>query len=83
MDVGIYNKKTDSKFLDHHYFKPLVYSPVGEKMELFQANTTKSFLIKHKNLISFVLNILIIILIIYLIMLLTGSAKKCLKRIKK
>jgi hypothetical protein len=81
MDVGVYNTKMNSSFLDHHYFKPLVYSPINEK-EDFQANTTKNILVKNRHTISLILNIIIVLLIIYLLMILTGADKKCLKKMK-
>jgi hypothetical protein len=77
MDVGVYDQKMNSGFLDHHYFKPLVYSPVKEKEE-FQVNL-RDIVVYNKDLLSLLLNVLLVVFIIYMLMLVTGN-NKCLKK---
>ena len=53
MDNGVYDKKEKKEFINHSYFKPLVFSPVKED---FQSNPYFVFA-ENKKIIETLVNI--------------------------
>lgn len=80
MDNGVYNKKEKKEFINHSYFKPLVFSPVKED---FQANPYFVFVGHNKKLIETLVNVVLFLLVILLLILLWFSVNKNTKCLEK
>jgi|TARA_B110000495_G_C22570326_1_gene343423 hypothetical protein len=78
MDNGIYDKKEKKDFIDHHYFKPLVFSPIKEE---FQSTPYLVLFGENKEVIDTIVNItLFLVLVLLLILLFFSNHTKCLKK---
>lgn len=79
MDNGIYDKKLKKEFINHSYFKPLVFNPVKEG---FQSDPYFVFVGQNKKFIETLVNIVLFFLVILLLILLLLTSKnyKCLDK---
>ena len=77
MDNGVYNKNEKKEFINHNYFKPLVFSPVKED---FKSGPCFKFMEQNKKVI--VNGVLFLLLVLLLILLFFSSHTKCLKKMK-
>jgi hypothetical protein len=77
MDNGVYNKNEKKEFINHNYFKPIVFSPVKED---FKSSSCLKFMDQNKKVI--VNGVLFLLLVLLLILLFFSNHTKCLKKMK-
>lgn len=77
MDNGVYNKNEKKEFINHNYFKPLVFSPVKED---FKTASCFEFMDQNKRVI--VNGVLFLLLVLLLLLLFVSKNTKCLKKMK-